>query len=68
MLEAFDKINGKGFKETFAILSEECKKYSKLPALLKLYIVDEDKIITPMKIMKMHRQSQPFTSWTGCSK
>lgn len=53
MLEVLDTIENKKFKEGYSILTEACKKYPGLPKLFKLYIVDEDRIITPMKIMKM---------------
>ena len=58
MLEAFDKIENKNFKTSYNILTEECKKYPKLHELFRMYIVDEDNIITPMKIMKMMKYYQ----------
>jgi len=55
MLEVFDKINGKNEERTIAIMEEELGKNHELLAFLKLYINDENNIITPVKILKMMR-------------
>ena len=53
MLEVLEEINNKDFDTGYPILQKACKKYALLPKLLRMYIVNEDKIITPIKIMKM---------------
>jgi len=58
MLEVFEEIKGKKYKRQFPLLTNACQTYPLLPKLLKLYVTDQDNIITPMKIMKMMRYYQ----------
>lgn len=55
MLEVFDKIQGKGYKEQFSKLLAECKRKPALAILLKGYIVDEDRITEMRTIFNMMR-------------
>lgn len=58
MLEVFDEIRNKKFKQSYTLLNEACKTYPLLPKLLKTYVSDQDRVITPMKVMKMMRYYQ----------
>lgn len=53
MLEVFDTIARMNEKEALKLLLIATKKYPLLPVLLKLYISDSDKVITPWKIYAM---------------
>ena len=55
MLEVFEEIKGKKYRQQIILLNAACKVYPLLPKLLKIYVVDQDRVITPMKIMKMMR-------------
>lgn len=55
MLEVFDKIKNKNSERTFLIMKEELDKNIELRKFLKLYMEDENNIITPVKILKMMR-------------
>jgi len=55
MLEVFEEIKGKKYKQQLSCLQSACKTYPLLPKLLKLYVSDQDRVITPMKVMKMMR-------------
>ena len=58
MLEVFEEIKSKKFKQAYPILKAACKTYPLLPKLLAIYVKDQDRIITPMKVMKMMRYYQ----------
>ncbi len=52
MLEVFDELqNENKFPQQLKILSKACSKYPNLYKLLQIYITDESKIITPIKIL-----------------
>lgn len=53
MLEIFDLMDGKPHHEAKKLLREAVDKYSGLSKLLQIYVVDEDRIVTPHKIHKM---------------
>ena len=55
MLEIFDKIKDKDFNIQYRLLKETCIKQPHLPELLKIYVNDKNKVITPTKILKMMR-------------
>ena len=53
MLEVFEEMKGKTHSQQLIILNKACEQYPLLIRLLKLYVEDQDRNITPMKVMKM---------------
>lgn len=53
MFEVFDKLMGAGDKECKKMLDSEYERDPAIAKFLKSYVIDQDNIITPVKILKM---------------